>query len=377
MSINIKELLSVSLRNWVGSEMIAPDGVSVAQKFWVNPVDEHDPEFKALVSEGIAKIECTRIVDSLKHDALLYVLIEDDSGRKIFISHSSGVLPEFRMDDSFSEFLDGELHFLQFAYLVTRFNVPAFQKIPHSLVDSLPIFEDDLLPYFPRVYVFDLKGSAGYDDMWVVCLKASLLLERGQSYVADFYSHIVEVALSIPSDGHDWIFEQLLTAIQSSRLISFYLELYKIFEFFFPLDSIFKLADRLDFYNSELELLGHCRGALSWNVNHQRGARSALAYATVSFAEICLDEQYCASTSEVAFKERAAEKMTTARHSLTHQDFRSVAVSSGELHRMTLALLVFLQDAFKEYSSRRKERGGRKAALSLRGGASKVGIQEA
>ncbi|MFJ2324965.1 hypothetical protein [Pseudomonas sp. NPDC087690] len=365
MSINIKELISVNLRDWISSEMVAPEGVEIAQNFWVNPVEESDPEFKALVGEGISRIASTRIIDSLNHDSLLYVILDDAVGRKIFISHSSGVLPDFIVADDGAEFVDGELHFLQLSYLVSKFHIPAFRKIPHSLVSNLPVFEDDLLPYYPKTYVFELKDSARYDDKWVVCLKSSLLLERQHSFIFDFYDQIVEVSLAVPADGHDWIFEQLLTAVQSSRLVSFYLELYKIFEFFFPLDSIFKLAERLDFYESELELLGHCRGALSWNVNHQRGARSALAYATVSFAEICLEETYCSTQSDVSFKERAAEKMTAVRHSLTHQDFRSIAISSEELHRLTLSLLVFLRDAFTEYSTRRKERGARKTAAVI------------
>ena len=275
-------------------------------------------------------------------------------------------MPELAVRGESLEFVEGELHFLQLCHLVTKYEIPAFKKIPYSLVADLPIFEDDLLPFFPKSYTLHLKDSAAHEDVWIVYLKASLLLERKHSFIFDFEGHIVEIALAVPSEGHGWIFEQLLTAVQSGRLISFYLELYKLFEFFFPLDNIFKLADRLGFANTELELLEHCRGALSWSVNHQKGARSALVYASVLFAEMCLDEQFSEPSTEMSFKERAAEKMTNARHALTHQDFRSVAISTEELRRLTLSLMIFLQEAFKDYSNLRKERLHRKAKHSVK-----------
>lgn len=366
LSINIRSLIAVDLKSWVSSKVEAPEGIAVAEGFWVVPISEEDPEFPELVENGIKVISSTKVIGQILHDSLQYVLLEDYSGKKLFIAHLSGYLPDFELDQVGAEFLAGDLHFLQYVYLVTKFNISTTSKIPHALVSTLPIFEDDILPFFPKKYIFELAGAAKFDNMWVLCIKASLLLERDCTFITDFGDEIVALSLAIPAEGHDWIFEQLATAIKSGRLISFYLEIYKIFEFFFPLESIFKLADRLEFFSSELELLEHCRGALSWNVNHQRGARSALAYATVSFAEICLDEAYTAECSELSFKERAMDKMTAARHSLTHQDFKSVAVSDEELKKLGRGLLVFLQDAFEEYSLRRKARGDRRAEYLLR-----------
>ncbi len=365
MSVNIKELLGQRVPQWIAAHLAARSPEIVADPFWVIPIEESDPTYKELCTEGLKRFKTTELLGSLSHESLLFIFLKDAEGLKLCISNRDASLPPWDPSMEQEDFSMGDLNFLQLSHLVTKYSLPARAQIPSTLVNTSPVFEDDLLGYFPEIYVLSVNDCALDDSFETLSLKALIALEMDKTYVRSLENSILNVGYAIPVENHEWIFGQLFSAVRAQRLVNFYLEIYKLFEFFFPLDSIFNLADRLGYTESELVLLEYCRGALSWNVNHQRGARSATSYATMEFAEICLGESFTGLEAQAAsFKEHAVEKLTAARHSLTHQDFRPSSVPENELLRLTAGLLVFLRDAFSEYGSkleaRRKRSSGSK-----------------
>lgn len=350
MSVNFRDLLSIDTPKWIAKNMNPEESGKITKDFWILPMDENEPTYKETVDNSLKLIKTTRIKNKKDHDSLIFIELNDEEGGKFCVSDTVSMLPEIS-DLDYIEYFDlGCLDFLQKLYISTHCNLPTRSRIPVSVVGSLPVFSDDIKPFLPEIYVFIENKSELIDSMEIKSVKALLIIERNQLYVQNFKDLILDVAYQIPAEGHQWIFDQLLSAIRSNRLISFYLELYRIFEFFFPIDFIFRLADRLSYTDSELLLLTHCRETLNWNTNHHTGARSAIKYATIAFAEKCLNESFSGQSNEEQFRGRALEKLTNARHLLTHQGFRSISLSRDDLLRLTESLLILLYDAFKEYS---------------------------
>jgi len=357
VSINVRNLLEKDLPDWIRSNIAAINVGIVAHPFWVIPVARSDPTYDALCAAGISRLISTNIAECIRHDSLDFVRFRDEEGEKLFISSSDAALPAWSPAEGYPDFSTSKLAFLQAALFVTRYKIPAARLIPAAIVNSTPVFEDDLLEYFPNSYTWAISGEAKNDSTPILTLKSLLALESNRSYVRDFGGLILDVGYAIPTNDHAWIFEQLLTAIKAQRTTNFYLELYKLFEFFFPLESVFSLADKLKYDGSEIKLLEHCRSSLSWNMNHQKGARSAISYASPDFAKACLNEDAPDAAEQLRpFKERAIEKLTLARHALTHQDFRAVSISDAEISPLAEALLIFLRDAFAEYDLKLKAR---------------------
>lgn len=357
MSVNVKNLLSVRVPQWIEKHLATGCLTDIASPFWVIPIEESDPNYKELCSTSLSSFGKSSVVKWHSHESLIFILLNDDGNLKLCISNLDSSILMGPLPLVFKYFSSSVINFLQMVDLIAKFELPAKVKIPINLVKELPIFEDDLVGYFPDVHVLSVNDAEEEGNIFLLVLKSLLVLESDREYVKSFGDLILSVGYSIPIEGHNWIYDQLYSAIRSQRLVNFYLELYKLFEFFFPLDNIFKLAEKLGYTNSELELLQHCRGSLSWNVNHQRGARSAMSYASIGFAEACLGESFSGEKGqEVSFKERAIEKMTTARHALTHQDFRSASVKESDLSCLAKGLLLFLQDAFTLYGSKLKTR---------------------
>lgn len=354
MSINVSNLLKEKFQPWVIDNTDGGYALKASKDFWVTPMDKKAPAYEEIVRQSLKTLNSTKIIADILHESTAFILIEDEEGRALCIHNSADTLSNSYFDTESDFFIVRSLNFLQLVLLTTRYKLPARSVIPIAAVSSMPIFEDDLLGHMPEIHVLKIKEEFGGDDIRILSIKSALELEKNQTYAAKFSEKILDIAYRIPPKGHEWLLDQILSAIRSRRLTSFYLELYKLLEFFFPLDSVFKLAKSINFNSSELELLGYCRKALSWNVNHQKGARSSLIYASTDFAEFCLGEKKKENVSEEAFKERAMEKPTTARHELTHQDFRSVSIKNNQLEILTESLLIFLIDAFTTYNSKLK-----------------------
>ncbi|WP_157636899.1 hypothetical protein [Burkholderia ubonensis] len=356
MSVNVKQLFGTALRGWIARNLADGPG-TVDAKFWVVPVHPEDPEYDDLATTAIDVLNKTKLIDSLEHESLVFVLLADSDGTKLCIGDKELPISNWDLALETDEFSEASLNFLQRAHITTKHGFAPRKLIPYAILKDAPVYEDDLLDYLPEICILKLEKDSIADGLHVICLKALIAMEGESSHVYTLREDILNVGYSIPAESHDWIFGQLYSAVRSRRLANFYLELYKLFEFFFPIDSILNLADRLGYNKSELALLEYCRGTLSWNVNHQRGARSAAAYATTAFAEVCLGETFVGDAVQATtFKERAIERLTTTRHVLTHQDFRPAFVPEVELKQLTEGMLLFLRDAFSEYASRLEKR---------------------
>lgn len=350
MSVNVRMLLAEHFKSWVAEN--AAEGCILPDDFWVIPVPEDDPSYRDLIREGLEIIDETKLDAHFLYDGLKILIGSDREGKFACIYDEAEAIRLKPDDDWDCGIAQRHLHFLQLCWVVTNQKINSSLTIPAHIFASPPFFETDLLQYFPDIKILSVEGSHANDTPHAIAVRAVLYIEQGQLHVDKFKDEILALCCAIPEAGHDWIFDQVVYAIRSRRLSSFFLEMYKLLEFFFPMDGVFDLAKKIKFGQSGLELLEHCRVSLGWSINHQRGARAAIKYAGPAFASLCLGSDIPDNESKVpAFKEKAMEKLTEARHKLIHQDFKINHIDTKAQLVLTGSLLCFLIEAFTKYSS--------------------------
>lgn len=323
--------------------------------FWVNPVAPSDPSYEGIVNAAIELINSTRLSNPVHIADLTLLELQDATGRYVVIIKRAGAQLSVPASSD-SPLALHQPHFLQRVLLTTKYGLVPDSPIPPWIIGPSS-YEADLAPFLPNPLIFKTGGEA--DPTHVHFCRALLEVEREREFVEELATEIVDVACSVPSTEHDWLVEQLMGAILAQRLENFYLDLYRIFEFFFPLTSIFSLKSRLGFSDTELTLLSHCRESLNWNINHHTGVRGASAYGSLAFAETILgsfqpDNEDPAQIDEQRqrYKTKACEVLAEARHTLTHQDFCRKSLDATQLTTLCRAMLQFLSSAFQEYSRR-------------------------
>jgi len=357
LSISVKDLFKHSFREWVNSNCEQSAGFEVNTNFWVVPIDKSDQNYEKICELNLNQLNSTKDISQKEIGGFIFWQIIDLDGKKLCIANKMAAASQFPPIANGNGFSSSRINFLQKAYYSSKFHLPAKSKIPIQAIrtsKSEPAFEYDLEPYLPEIISLRLEADTEVDSADLVFVKAVILLNEQAPHIANLRNELVEVAYSIPELGHEFVFDQLITAIYSNRLSSFFIETYKLFEFFFPINNIISLKNQIEFGGTELKLLELCKNALGWNMNHQSGSRSALSYAQPAFAQICLGREinHVDDETEQKFKEKGLELITNARHSLVHQDFRFVNITDCELEKLSKGLLVFLRDAFTSYKSK-------------------------
>lgn len=333
-----------------------------AKKFWTIPFDEKThPDYKNAITLLIDKFECTQIVTSRKIEGIGVVVLSvaansTDDYKRVFICgaylNGQRVLnPSENIVDDIK--LSSDLTFLQKFLAISELKITAKSIIPSNIWNQLPIFEDDIEPYLPSLVCFEATEDLLEEPPNALILRFLLSLDVVSPAISENREELVEVALAMPQADHEWLLNQLMYSVLSGRETSFFSELYKIVEFFFPLHKIGKLRTSLGYEGSTLKLLEICRTDLGWHVNHQHGSRLALNFPGISFAEITLSKQYEGRNAddERKFKEAAMEKITDFRHELIHQNFKPTEIVTADLTRLIKALLSFLKTSFVAYST--------------------------
>lgn len=327
----------------------------VIESFWPIPCDRDAAGFKEQCADGALLFTQCEWADHEKIDDVCLSYYDDNDGR-IFCVSTNGHLPTAG-DSTALGLVESELHFLQQSAFLTLCDFSLPMAIPSRLLNG-DVFENDIAQYFPKITAFRVTEEAEKEHALATYTRVLLSTEPEDSPSLLFMNQIISLALLIPEESHDWLFFQLLSLIKSKRFESFFLELYKFLEFFFPIANVFNLKNDIAYAGSPLALLESCRNQLSWSMNHNSGVRASLKYSSIKFAEILRETTFSVDMNVGreerdkkinAFKASAMESLAELRHSLTHQNFKRTVVERHNLIKSIESLLSFLDDAFTAY----------------------------
>ena len=362
MSKNIVSFFRARLFPWIAENASDRDALSGidTKHFWIVPIAKTDPAYAEIEKELLAKFLGTKTLSDTVADQYRLRLIDDCGIRSLLMCHADGLPINIDQNIPFV-FESFEPTFLQRLEFIIDAKIPACVPIPSRIVTDAvnnkdAIFEADLEPYLPNVVGWAIAPSSEFsgDSANVIYTRALINASDFRSASRNFANLLAELALSLPTDSHQWLFDQLYFAITSRKSEYLYLGLYQLLEFFFPLKGIASLKSALDFGGSLLELRAMCSDKLGWNVNHQFGARAATYYGTVAFAQICLNRSLPAEAGQEkidTFKADAIGKIAELRHRIAHQSFAAAPVLDEELRTKTEALIILLVEAFNSYST--------------------------
>ena len=280
MANRITNFMRGEIYDWVRGNVSSEFYATFPNKkdFWVIPIDGGDPQAKEITSRLLGVFDKTRVkkIRVIEDIGFAVLSVEEktyvcgvymDCARTLTVP--TLLSPELRQV---------ELSFLQSMSVISKLGLSANRRIDPQVWSSSPIFEADILAYFPVIICFEIaEGSAGDPDD-VAILRLLISIQSGSENVREFQDELVEVLLSMPNVDHDWLILQLFSSVMCGRESGFYSGLYRMVEFFFPLAKVGKLRDSLDYKGSTLKLLDLCMNQLGWHVNHSLGSRMALDY---------------------------------------------------------------------------------------------------
>lgn len=360
MSKTVKTFLRGAVWEWLVRHTHLADkaGSLKSEHFFVVPVSPQDPDYGAITASLIRRFSTSKTLGTRVADEFVFRHLSDENGPLILASRLDGLPLKVQGGVPF-EFAAGDATFLQRMEFITSENIPAPIPVPaRLLVDAIsnesPVFEADLEPYLPQVVSWRITPDAEFleDSFDVSCVRILINLGGDNSPARRFSGPLSQLALVMPTEGHEWLFEQLFFALTSRKHEHLFLGLYKLLEFFFPLRGVSALKKAIGYNGSFLELRAYCSDALGWNINHHTGARAAAHLCTEAFANICLGRTLPSdSPSDILEKHKidAIGKISELRHSLAHQSFATRRTDEDELNVKTGALLALLIEAFSAY----------------------------
>lgn len=242
--------------------------------------------------------------------------------------------------------------FLFRVLFATKFNAPATRSIPFRI--ALEWAKDgalshDFEDYLPRV---DIESPAEEYATYSIDLLAVLHLIQAKTRPGGDKSWLrdatEELAIKVP-EGHEWIYSEILTALESKHLQYTYLLMYRVLEFFFPMPGINDLRKETKSDETHLSLLKKCTDKLGWHWKHGQSARSVTKMAgSKRFLQPLIEMGIISPDNPDP--EKAGDKLVLARNKLSHQNYQSLAIPESEIKAMTLAVVIFCTEAFEQYS---------------------------
>lgn len=324
----------------------------------VVPCDPKENEYYSLVSEGVNFFRNCEWGENIHKDD--YYIIQFTSNETEYFTYWCKGFEYSQPIEQDVGLTNEKIHFLANLVFYTTFNIKPNGQI-HQLVIDGNIFEEELIQTLPVLLTLGVKKEHRNEKLEVKILRVLLYAELLDKKHTEIYEKIIELALSLPENNHDWLYYELIRAVRSKKNDSMFLCLYKMLEFFFPLKNIFNLSGQIDFSGSHLKLLEICRNELNWNVNHNYGLRGAKEYASHSFCSyLDMDMSSIESITDddtknkkiESFKSAGLEKLSELRHSLIHQNFRDFEFDEEKIPKYISSILVFLTESFNEYNSR-------------------------
>lgn len=322
----------------------------------VVPCSSEDKDYGKLVAEGGEFFEsCEWGTDFKKDDYYIFQLTS--KGKEFFLYWNKGLDLNDGVEEDIGLATD-KCHFLASLVFYTKFNITPSKNL--KLIESEGyVFEEELLQILPELLTLSLSEEFENEKIEVKIIRVLLYVELLDKKLQDMHERILELALSLPEKDHDWLYYELMRAIRSKKKDSMFLCLYKMLEFFFPLNYVFNLSGRLAFSGSALQLLEHCRNELNWNINHNFGLRGTKDYASHAFCSyLGVDVSHIDVMPEGEAKKRkiescksdGLEKLSKLRHALTHQNFKEYEIGEEEISKHISAITNFLIEAFAEYN---------------------------
>ncbi|UPK88658.1 hypothetical protein [Pseudomonas sp. A2] len=356
MTQNIVTFINRDLRALVQGNLAEDGDIS---RFWLQPCDAEDPNYAQLSEEGLnaftnSSLENYLDIDGVKIGTLNY------NGTGTITAYSNDRLTYNLAPEDFG-LENADLHFIQLAKFAATARVQFNSPIPLRVANE-KIFDEDLLGYFPPILTFTVSADEVGEHPLASYVRVMLFIEQDKAFVRDLKDGIISLAKIIPKEQHDWLFNQLYSVIRSRKVENVFLGLYKILEFFFPLQNVLELKEKISFQESNLNLIRHCIETLQWHIGHYKGAQSSVNFASHRFAEIGLDRAFTHKKSEDGddnprkeaerkFKIKAMDYLSNIRHDLTHQNFSYKSYDSDEMIRCCQALISYLTEAFSQYSA--------------------------
>lgn len=350
MTQNIVTFIGRDLKHLVESNM---DAEGKTSKFWLQPCDEGEPDYQALVEEGVEYFNTTTLEKELNIDGIKISTIRckgNDILAAYTLENMSGGI-----DPSLFGLQYATPHFIQLAKFAVKAQIQFSKPIPVRVANER-IYEEDLLTYFPPLIFLTILPDLDDESLLVSYMRVVLFIEQDKIFVEQLRENLIELALSLPDQDHEWLFHQLYSVVRSRKIENIFLGLYRLLEFFFPLQNVLDLRAKISFTDSNLSLVRHCIDTLNWHIGHHNGAKSSINFAGVNFAEVCLDQSFVyqvdgkpRNVQEDNFKKKAMDELSKIRHDLTHQNFSFTTYNFDMMIRYSEALICYLTDAFKAY----------------------------
>lgn len=354
MTANIVTFIKRDLRDLVHENLSEEGDIS---RFWLMPCAPDDPEYKDLAELGEEIFRDTTLDDYLDIDGIRLATLRCSISTAILAYTSESYTTNLPPEEFGLEISD--VHFIQRAKFAAKARVIFTRSIPLRVANEA-ILEADLLEYFPQIMSFKPMQNGADDCPRVAYAKVMLYIEQDKGFIRLLKDSLIELADTIPKANHEWLYNQLYSVIRSRKIENAFLGLYRILEFFFPLQNVLELREKIAFADTNLNLVRHCIDTLQWHIGHYKGAQSSVNFSGCGFAEISLNKRFSKPAesptleklkdSEKKFKIKAMELLSSVRHDLTHQNFNHKNYEPDEMLRYCEALISYLIEAFANYT---------------------------
>lgn len=347
MSHSIKDLVRRDLYRWICANAEPGEGLpsDVPDAFWVNPVAPTEPLYKEIVAFESEQLRCTQVVLHRRTDAekQRYFLLKI-AGRFVCVLIGS----KYGSDglDERSVFAREELCFLQILLLLRTDPFSSSIPIPTRVaVEWLKgCFSEDVSHYFPRIVAFAFSAAGAPPEPQAFRPRLLVELVARSTHLADLTDELVELILYMPSEGHDWLYDELCEAILANSSASSFLLLYRMLEFFFPLFDIRSFEKEVKSQIGSLDLVRACIHGLGLRLGHSASVRK---YASVTPARRFRTKLPVAVVDGEPI-EKWAERLVGVRNRLAHQGFGKSS-HEDEASDSIPRIIGLLTDAFEWY----------------------------
>lgn len=349
MSINIKELIREKFWRWV-CKNAEPDEAPEAGAFWVNPLPEDDPGFASVRVEEVDFLSRISFIEpwSSHHVSGLRFWV----GGTCFFCVGDFAGADVLADKYPDEYVECGVDFLLAALVVTRLDLKAARQFSRRQLAEFgkgATLAGDFLPHMPRLRLIAIVGEArgwGLPAM-VASIYADAFSVRNGGWLS---TESREVLVSIPGAGHDWLFHEFIEVLASYHYPAMYLSVYRIVEFFFPLQGVRDLRANMGVRQDLLPILERCRSDLGWYWQHGRSAKACARLApSGAFLTPLITAGLLAQDRPVGAD--GAEKLVNLRNELAHQNFRHTEFDENVLRAAIEAALLFCAEAFRSYAA--------------------------
>lgn len=351
MSISVKRFITEDVWKWLcnQSSISADDlGKLDHRKFWIRA---GEPSAETAAEESYELDLFTKIRDVKKSSfgKSDFLRFSTNDGEFILAPDNDGALELF---NNHEDYRTQQAPLLMSLLFVTKTGATSTSNVPARLLiewAGSQALADDLRAYLPKVLLVSLSGErAKYGLPLLSTIMDCEYSTRGSTGEQWLRGELCDLALRLPDKEHEWLYADLSNAARSTHIEHKYLLIYRIFEFFFPMEGINSLRDSAQVVDTHLNLLQKCRTDLNWFWRHDTSAQTVARFAkTDRFTEPL---KAAGIISEAATAEQAASKLVSMRNQLAHQAYKFDVVDESYVRAAIAACIMLCSDAFETYN---------------------------